>query len=67
MKAKINTVSCDHCVKTITQAVTKEDKNANIEIDLKTKIAKIESNLTTPQLLSILDDVGYDDIEVLEN
>lgn len=66
MKLKIPAMSCSHCVKAITQAVTQADSNAKVDIDLTTKIAQINSALDQKALLALLDDVGYDEVEVIE-
>lgn len=65
MKLKIETISCAHCVKTITQAILAADKSANVNIDLKTKIVEINSSLNQTTILSLLDDIGYNEVDVI--
>lgn len=64
---KIEGMSCEHCVKRITDALLKMEGVTNVEIDLEKKIALVESNNVSSDALSNkIDDLGYEVKEVKE-
>mgnify|MGYP006324941901 CR=1 FL=1 len=59
MEFKIPTMSCGHCVGVITQALHALDQHASIEIDLESKLVKIESKTDRASVLAALSAAGY--------
>lgn len=56
---QIDNMTCEHCVKAITNALIDADENAKIEISLPQKQVTVESELEANQIISILEDEGY--------
>jgi copper chaperone len=52
-------MSCGHCVAAITAALKAADARAHIEIDLETKVAKVDSALPRETLSAVLNEAGY--------
>jgi copper chaperone len=53
-------MTCGHCVKAITAAVSEQDPKASLQFDLPTHQVRIESQaLSNDQLLATLKDAGY--------
>ena len=59
MEFKIPTMSCGHCVGVITQALQALDQHASIEIDLDSKLVKVESKQDRASVLAALTAAGY--------
>jgi len=53
------TMTCGHCVKTVTATVQRVDPQAGLTIDLPTHHVKIESTLPQPVFEQALADEGY--------
>jgi copper chaperone CopZ len=54
-------MTCSHCEATIKKEILKNDKEAQVTVNLKTKEVSIESNkLTQDNILTVLDQIGYD-------
>jgi copper chaperone len=52
-------MTCDHCAKTIRNAVGRVDPAAACDIDLGAKRVKVESALPPSDFVEALEDVGY--------
>ena len=60
---KVEGMSCDHCVKSITQAVGALPGVANVAVDLAAKTVTVDFNPATVSIDKIkeaIDDQGYD-------
>lgn len=68
MKKQINIegMSCEHCVKHVTNAILDLDDAAKVSVDLKGKKAIAEFNLdiTDAQLRESIEDAGYDVVSI---
>ena len=53
------TMTCGHCVRTVTQTVQKVDAQATVQIDLPTHQVKIESSHPAVAFLAALKEEGY--------
>lgn len=58
---KVESMSCNHCVGAIEQALKEADPSANIKVDLSSKSVALESTLDQQSVLAALDDAGYED------
>ncbi|HLT63202.1 MAG TPA: heavy-metal-associated domain-containing protein [Pseudohongiella sp.] len=52
-------MSCGHCVKTITSAITEKDAGASVQCDLAKHQVSVQSQLDQKVLAEILTDAGY--------
>lgn len=52
-------MTCGHCVKVVTGAVSKVDAHARLEIDLPAHVVRIESLQPREAFAQALDDEGY--------
>jgi copper chaperone len=53
------TMTCGHCVKTVTATVQRLDAAAQVRIDLPTQTVQIESTRPAEELRQALADEGY--------
>ena len=53
------TMTCGHCVRTVTQTVQRVDASATVTVDLPTHHVKIQSLLPREAFLPTLADEGY--------
>ena len=53
------TMTCSHCVKTVTQTVQRVDAAARVEIELPQHRVRIESSLAAEAFKKALADEGY--------
>ena len=56
---KIPSMSCGHCVKTVTETVKAIDPHARVDIDLASKTAKIDTVADAVKVTSALAEAGY--------
>ncbi|MDH4189124.1 MAG: heavy-metal-associated domain-containing protein [Betaproteobacteria bacterium] len=59
IELKVNDMTCGHCVKTITKAVTALDPAAKVEADIEAKRVRIESTHSASELTQALGAAGY--------
>lgn len=55
----IQSMSCGHCVKAVTEAVKSVDPQAQVQVDLGTKEVKVETQAAREKLVQALADAGY--------
>jgi copper chaperone len=53
------TMTCGHCVRTVTETVQRVDADAKLQIDLPTHQVRIESQLPSERFAAALADEGY--------
>ena len=53
------TMTCNHCVKTVTQTVQRVDAAARVQIELPQHRVRIESALAAEAFKKALEDEGY--------
>jgi copper chaperone len=56
---KVEGMSCNHCVQSLTKALTKLDSRAKVEVDLATKLVKVESVEDPKTLAAEIEEAGY--------
>lgn len=52
-------MTCGHCASAVESAVKSVDSNANVVVDLGTKIASIDSAVAPEAFIAAIDDAGY--------
>ncbi len=52
-------MSCQHCVKAVTQAVLLLDPQARVQVDLAGKKVEVESSHTREEIARVIADEGY--------
>lgn len=52
-------ISCGHCVKAVTEAITARDAAAAVNIDLAAKTVAVQSTLDAADVRQILTEAGY--------
>ena len=53
------TMTCGHCIKTVTETVQRLDAAAKLDIDLPTHKVRIDSQLPADTFAKALDEEGY--------
>lgn len=59
IELKLPTMTCGHCVKTVTQVIQRVDASAKVEIDLESHRVRIESANADQLFKSALAEEGY--------
>ena len=59
LELTLPTMTCGHCVATVTRTVQKLDAKATVEIDLPTHRVRIESTQPAQRLKAALAEEGY--------
>jgi copper chaperone len=60
---KVDGMTCQGCVKSVTNAIKAIDENAEVSVDLGTKIVNVLSAKTEKEIRDSIEDAGYDIIE----
>jgi copper chaperone len=55
----IPSISCNHCVRAVTEAVQSVDPQATVNVELDAKQVKVESQAPREELVHALVDAGY--------
>ncbi|MFL9964830.1 heavy-metal-associated domain-containing protein [Paraburkholderia sediminicola] len=59
MKFEVKDMSCGGCANSITRAITNVDPAARLDIDVTTKIVKIDSALPLDRLVAVIEEAGF--------
>jgi len=59
IELKLPTMTCNHCVRTVTQTVQAVDAHAKVDIDLSAQRVRIESQQPEEVFARALADEGY--------
>ena len=59
MELSIPDMSCGHCRKSVTEAVTRLDPAAKIEVDLAARRARLQTAAAPDAVIAALKDVGF--------
>jgi copper chaperone len=59
IELKLPTMTCGHCVRTVTKTVQAVDAEAKLEIDLPTQRVRVESQHDRQEFVKALSDEGY--------
>ena len=56
---KVDVMTCGGCVRSVTNAVQRIDPNSNVEVDLDTHIVKVESKLSSLEIIDAITNAGF--------
>lgn len=56
---RVDGMTCTGCVNSVTKAVRKLDQNATVDIDMISKIVKVNSAASLDSIKSAIDDAGF--------
>lgn len=59
IELKLPTMTCGHCVRTVTQAVQQADPQATVQVDLAAQRVQIQSSLPEAVFAAALAAEGY--------
>ncbi|MDR8394835.1 MAG: heavy-metal-associated domain-containing protein [Paraburkholderia sp.] len=59
MEFEVRDMSCGGCANSISRAITGADPTARIDINIATKIVKIDSVLPSDRLLTVIEEAGF--------
>lgn len=59
IELNLPTMTCGHCVKTVTETVQRVDPAARVEIDLAAQRLRVESNHAPAEFAAALTEEGY--------
>jgi copper chaperone len=57
---KVDGMSCNHCVQTITNAIYAVDAEAGVQVDLTQGLVNVKSRAATESIKSAINDSGFD-------
>lgn len=63
-KLLIEGMSCGHCVKHVTEALTEVNGVANVKVDLASKSALVEGDASDADIKAAVEDAGYDVVKI---
>lgn len=58
-KVKVNNISCSNCAKTITNAILKQDQDANVKVNINNSMVYVQGTLSESELGKSLKECGY--------
>jgi copper chaperone len=56
---KVSGMTCDHCTRTVSEAVHGVDPAAHVQVELATGLVKVESAGNRAELVRAIEDAGY--------
>ncbi|MFL9964624.1 heavy-metal-associated domain-containing protein [Paraburkholderia sediminicola] len=59
MEFEVKDMSCGGCANSITRAVNSVDPAATLDIDVTTKVVKIDSALPLGRLVAVIEEAGF--------
>ena len=59
LELNVTGMTCDHCVRAVTQAVKTVDPEAKVQVDLGAKRVSVEGRSSADELIRALDAAGY--------
>jgi copper chaperone len=59
MQVQVEGMSCGHCVKAVTRAITECDASAKVNVDLGAGRVDVESRLSPSEVSAAITDAGY--------
>ncbi len=60
MKLQIPDMTCSHCEATIKKEILRNDKEAEMKFNLRTKEVEIKTKISEENLKQVLSEIGYD-------
>lgn len=59
MQFQVENLSCQHCVRAVTEAIKARDAGAAVAVDLARKQVAVSSTLPAEHVIAVLGDEGY--------
>ena len=59
IELKLPTMTCDHCVRTVSETVQRVDAAAKIDVDLPAQMVRIQSQRQRQEFVRALSEEGY--------
>ncbi|VVE42761.1 heavy metal transporter [Pandoraea pneumonica] len=59
MQVQVEGMSCGHCVKAVTRAITERDADAKVNVDLGAGRVDVDSDLSAEEVTAAIVDAGY--------
>ncbi len=59
MQVQVEGMSCGHCVKAVTRAITELDADAKVNVDLGAGRVDVQSDLSPAEVSAAITDAGY--------
>lgn len=59
MDFTVESMSCGHCVATLTRALQERDPSARLEADLAARVVRVQGALDADQVVAAMADAGY--------
>ena len=59
MQLQVDNLSCQHCVRAVTEAIRARDAQATVDVDLASKQVAVSTGLPADQVIAALVDEGY--------
>ena len=56
---KVDGMSCQGCVKSVTQAIKATDSKANVSVDLASKKVQVQTTLSQKEVEEIIEEAGF--------
>ncbi len=56
---RVPAISCNHCARAITEAMHEVDRDAKVQVDLATKVVRVEAAADRKVLVAALVEAGY--------
>lgn len=62
LKFQVDGMSCDHCVRAVTEAVQSADPDAKVDIDLESKKVAVDSRRESAAIAEAIREAGYEPV-----
>jgi copper chaperone len=59
IELSVKDMTCGHCAGAVTRAVQLVDPRANVEVDLESKLVRVDGGKPAEELIRALDAAGY--------
>lgn len=59
LEFKVEDMTCNHCIASITKAITALDPKASVHADLESQRVAVTGSVSADDVLSALDDIGF--------
>ncbi len=59
VELKVEGMSCDHCVRAVTQAIRAEDPGAEVLVDLAAGMVRAATRLPRERVAALVEEEGY--------
>lgn len=59
LEFEVNDMSCNHCVASITKAITAIKPDATVQTDLDTKRVTVNGDFSQQEIVAALDEIGF--------